>query len=102
MYMRYYDSYPALSGRTHPKKEPPAPKEPVAVVKNDLPEEIEITDEVKKEFPAEIASRRGLLQSIQADDIILIGLLILLLSESDDIIMPLIIGYLLLGDILPI
>ena len=42
------------------------------------------------------------LNSLKTDDIILLALLFILLFESDDIIMLLIIGYLLLGEKLPI
>lgn len=94
MYTRYYDSYPAIS--------------PVGITneKESLPETIESAEtQVASEDTqtiSKISSNGGILHSIQADDIILIALIFLLLTESDDIIMLLIIGYLLIGDKLPI
>lgn len=112
MYMRYYDSYPAQAGRMQPQKEPepPSGEEVISAqtAKPTLPDIAQISENSiepcskNSNEPVQIASKKGILSSIQLDDIILIALLIMLLSESDDIIMPLIIGYILLGDKLPI
>lgn len=95
MYMRYYDSYPALTGRQQQKNEEPK----IEVAQDIEPDEI---IKVQEESIANIAAKGGILQSLKTDDIILIALLFLLLTESDDIIMLLIVGFLLLGDKLPI
>lgn len=91
MYMRYYDSYPQL-----PVRQKPEIKEA---------EEIEVKEEIietTSDPEVKIASKGGILNSLKTDDIILLALLFILLFESDDIIMLLIIGYLLLGEKLPI
>lgn len=119
MYQRYYDGYPvspcgpdrgetiipdtSYSDSTTAEHEEhsseavlPENTEPVSEC---IPE-----SQISTQEPVETQSlfNGGLLSSLQADDIILIALLIILAIESpDDIIMPLIIGYLLLGDILP-
>lgn len=100
MYMRYYDSYPAPSPRRIETAEETEQIKPQEVL-----EEIKEAETVIQSASAgEIAvtGKKGFLHSFEADDIILIALIFILLSESDDIIMLLIIGYLLLGDILPI
>ncbi len=86
MYTRYYDSYPTQM--------PEVTAEPVAEEEN--------TDiaEVPEDEAGEIASltpARGF-GGLKTDDILLIGLIFIMLSEgSDDFIMPLILGALLLG-----
>ena len=92
MYMRYYDSYPAL------------PVNKKAEIK-EAAEEIEVTKETIETSSSpemKIASKGSILNAFKTDDIILLALLFILLFESDDIIMLLIIGYLLLGEKLPI
>ena len=92
MYMRYYDSYPQLPVRQKPE------------IKEEA-EEIEVKEEIietTSDPEVKIASKGGILNSLKTDDIILLALLFILLFESDDIIMLLIIGYLLLGEKLPI
>jgi len=92
LYTRYYDSYPAVS----PLRTENSEENRIETIETSKTE-IEDT-----KVSANLATKGGILQSIQADDIILIALIFLLLTESDDIIMLLIIGYLLIGDKLPI
>ena len=89
MYTRYYDTYPA-----------PAKEETNTV--NDTHTEKssgeETTPVPSDSFSTASALPFGGLGGFKGDDILLIALLFLVMSESrDDNIMPLILGYLLLG-----
>ena len=90
MYTRYYDTYPA------PTKED-------VKLSNDTPAETagglaENTDVSKDTSSTASVFPFGGLGGFKGDDILLIALLFLVMSESrEDNIMPLILGYLLLG-----
>ena len=100
MYTRYYDSYPSDSRH----------KQNTGEVINNTPEEIA---DIKPDPPqnnSALASSDGSSSTasllpfgggsgFKGDDILLIAILLLVMSESrDDGIMPLILGYLLLGN----
>lgn len=97
MYMRYYDGYPSPENygeRTDGNTDVSVP---------DTPESEETVCEKSETAasPGEIttagAPLSGIFSSLKLDDIMLIVLLFVLLEESaDDIIMPIIIGYILL------
>ncbi len=107
MYMRYYDGYPSdtFDGRN----EKNAFEDDFVSEEVISPEEIKIslnsnfeTDSAEENrissTPTDIQTKSFLPSSIKSDDIILIALLFILISEnSDDYIMPLVIGALLLG-----
>ena len=97
MYMRYYDGYPSpenYADRTDGNTDICVP---------DTPDREEAVCEKNETAasPGEIttagAPLSGIFSSLKLDDIMLIVLLFVLLEESaDDIIMPIIIGYILL------
>jgi len=87
MYTRYYDGYP----RETPKIETANRHEESTT---------EIATDTASEGQSEIASviPKGIFGNMKADDILLIALLFIVSMESsDDFIMPLILGALLLG-----
>ncbi len=87
MYTRYYDNYEQRAKKPQPETDTHE-KEP---------------EEITQEAPAsgEIAvagSPLGILSGLKTDDIILIGLLILVLSDGcDDYLLPVILGFLLIN-----
>lgn len=88
MYTRYYDGYTSRSTPVCDKEEPT--------------ETVSVADTIPdKGHGTEIASFKNsfLPFDLDTDDIILIAVLFLVASESgDDFILPLILGYLLLGN----
>ena len=114
MYKRYYDGYPMEAYRPDEGEtiipdntyhSASADEDAQSADESTVSTELAVGGEDSGEIHAETASnrKRGLFSSFKSDDGILIALLIILATESpDDIIMPLIIGYLLLGDFLPI
>ena len=104
MYTRYYDSYPAMPPvKTTAKEEVTTSQEVNETIQ--VAKLSEISENIAKSESTgtapQIASKNSLFHSVQADDIILVALPFLLLSESDDVIMLIIIGFLLIGDKLP-
>lgn len=93
MYTRYYDGYAQRNVQnTAPEIVEAPPEEETAI-------EIEPTEE--KEPQAEVASALPfrLPGNLNKDDLILLAVLFLIVSESgDDFILPLILGYLLISN----
>ena len=87
MYTRFYDNYEERARKTQPEADTHEKE----------------ADESTQETPAsgEIAvagSPLGILSGLKTDDIILIGLLILVLSDGcDDYLLPIILGFLLIN-----
>lgn len=108
MYQRYYDGYPTEAYATVEQNEfdvdGTAESSP-QTADTATGTELSVSSPHNKDLQLETASsaKSGLLSSIKSDDILLIALLIILATEApDDTVMPLIIGYILLSDILPI
>lgn len=107
MYMRYYDGYPSdtFDGRNEKttfesdfSSEEAISHEESKISLNDNFEADSVAENLFSNTPAEIQTKRFLPSSIKSDDIILIALLFILINEnSDDYIMPLVLGALLLG-----
>ncbi len=91
MYTRYYDQYPAQN-----KIQKEVPKETaLAEVKEEICEEAVKNDEIKT---ASVLPGGLLGGGFNTEDILLVALLFLIATEgSDDFIMPLILGALLIG-----
>lgn len=106
MYMRYYDGYPS-DGLSPSGGEAILPESAYneCEQQNAVCNNIESPEEpapAEQDCPAEVSAAsflpHGIFSSMQSDDIILIALLLILLTESkDDFIMPIVIGYLLLS-----
>lgn len=113
MYTRYYDTYPAKQSSSRPAKQQQesadalteAQSLPLNEGGSSEPEEIKKPQEAAVQLAdtTEVASLlpfKGGIGDMKLDDLLLIAVLLLIVSESkDDFIMPLILGYLLLGGI---
>ncbi len=89
MYTRYYDTYPAAPVTTGEEKPSESP-EPTTENKENMPSEPVAN--------LESARMPRLFGGMKSDDILLIALLLITISDSnDDFLMPLILGALLLG-----
>lgn len=110
MYMRYYDGYPAWGEYSRADRlendkiaydevQPQSLEAAPSCGKETLGEPLETIEEPGSVITGLVHKNSGgIFGSIELDDIILIALLILLLTESkDDFIMPIVIGYLLLS-----
>lgn len=108
MYQRYYDGYPTEAYTPGEKNEFTVDDAAAPSQMKDADcasTELSMPSSHNEEIQVETASpaKSGWLSSIKSDDILLIALLIILAAEApDDAVMPLIIGYILLSDILPI
>ena len=100
MYRRYYDGYRPTNSY--------ADKGEIIVPKSDSEHssdaQVSLSTHPDSSDCVEITSRSGrgfLGTNLEIDDIILIGILIFLLSESDDIdpVLIIVVGYLLLADL---
>ena len=111
MYTRYYDSYPAGQSACRRGKNN-EPEEPQISCQNEescpdsqcISDSVNTAEEVSTAaISPELAVAKGPFGgfgNLKADDILLIAVLLLIMSESkDDFIMPLILGYLFLGEI---
>ena len=87
LYTRYYDGYTSRPNQTI---EPQPPKEEIC----------ETNASEENEAVSEVASRKPKLPfNMETDDLILIAVLLLIASEgSDDFILPVILGYLLISN----
>lgn len=100
MYKRYYDGYPSDTFAVNNEENNLSYDGKTEKIESEI---TDISDSESVQSATASFGKSGFFSSMQSDDVILIALLILLAAESpDDIVMPLIIGYLLLGDILPI
>ncbi len=108
MYQRYYDGYPTEAYATVGQNEfdvDSTTENSPQTTDTATGAELSVSSPHNKDIQIETASptKGGLFSSIKSDDILLIALLIILAAEApDDTVMPLIIGYILLNDILPI
>lgn len=90
MYTRYYDNYEERARKNTVESEMAETQQTEVSPDN----EIQSGDEI-----AVAGSPFGILSGIKTDDIILIGLLILVLSDGcDDYLLPIILGFLLINN----
>jgi len=93
MYTRYYDGYTQRNTPNPPKevKENPPPEENIVEIEPALVSEPQ--SEVASVLPFKLPG------NLKTDDLILLAVLFLIASESnDDFILPLILGYLLISN----
>ena len=105
MYTRYYDGYTQRNMQRNTNEAPEAPK-PESIIQEEIcqnPEssEIHTAEAAPEQNAAEVASVLPfkLPGNMKNDDLILLAVLFLILSDSnDDIILPLILGFLFISN----